>query len=128
MFESSAHPQYSPARAASSISYLDNIIRRLQLTVIDNNDPDHVIFQTPPRTLCEAPFGLRTKTSLSKVFVHSAASECQPAIRSLFIHLVVRCSVGFLLECERAVQGGVSATLLERSNPGGEPLVTIGSL
>ena len=40
LFESSAHPQYSPARAASSISYLDNIIRRLQLTVIDNNDPD----------------------------------------------------------------------------------------
>jgi hypothetical protein len=38
VFESSAHPQYSPARAASSISYLDNIIRRLQLTVIDNND------------------------------------------------------------------------------------------
>ena len=40
LFESSAHPQYSPARAASSISYLDNIIRRLQLAVIDNNDPD----------------------------------------------------------------------------------------
>jgi hypothetical protein len=40
LFESSAHPQYNPARAASSLSYLDNIIRRLQLTILDSNDPD----------------------------------------------------------------------------------------
>jgi hypothetical protein len=40
LFESSAHPQYSPSRAASSISFLDNIIRRLQLTILDSNDPD----------------------------------------------------------------------------------------
>jgi len=37
LFESSAHPQYTPARAASSINY---IIRRLQLTVTDSTDPD----------------------------------------------------------------------------------------
>ncbi|KIM76126.1 hypothetical protein PILCRDRAFT_98790 [Piloderma croceum F 1598] len=40
LFESSAHPQYHPSRAAASINYLDSIIRRLQLTVVDNNDPD----------------------------------------------------------------------------------------
>lgn len=45
LFESSAHPQYSPGRAASSLSYLDNIIRRLQLTIIDRNDPDVSLFK-----------------------------------------------------------------------------------
>lgn len=45
LFESSAHPQYSPSRAASSISYLDNIIRRLQLTIIDSSDPDVSAFK-----------------------------------------------------------------------------------
>ena len=96
LFESSAHPQYSRPRAASSISYLDNIIRRLQLTVIDNNDPDvkpHHVPSVKPRSGSEPK-------DLSEVFMHSAASECQPAIRSLLVHLVVRSSVGFFLEFE----------------------------
>ena len=126
LFECSAHPQYSPAFAASSISYLDNIIRRLQLTVIDHHDPDLSSFAS--RTFRKAPFGHQTKGSLSEVFMHSAASECQPAIRSLLVHLVIRSSMGFLLEFERAVQRGVLTTLLECFNPGGRPLVTIGGL
>ena len=99
LFECSAHPQYSPACAASSISYLDNIIRRLQLAVIDNNDPDLSSFKPHhvPSVKLRSGSGLK---DLSEVFMHSAASECQPAIRSLLIHLVVRSSVGFLLECE----------------------------
>ena len=40
LFESSAHPQYSLGLAASTLGYLDNIIRRLQLTSLDSNDPD----------------------------------------------------------------------------------------
>ena len=38
LFETSAHPHYSPGRAAASLSYLDTIIRRLQLSIIDAND------------------------------------------------------------------------------------------
>lgn len=45
LFESSAHPTYSPARAASAISFLDTIIRRLQLTTLDANDPDVTSFK-----------------------------------------------------------------------------------
>lgn len=45
LFESSAHPQYSPNRAAAALSYLDNIIRRLQLTTIDAADPDVSAFK-----------------------------------------------------------------------------------
>ena len=124
LFESSAHPQYSPACAASSISYLDNIIRRLWSMKV-NHDIDVSSFAS--RTFHKAPFGLRTKRSLSEVFMDPAASECQPAIRSLLVHLVVS-SMGSFLEFECAVQGGVSVTLLERSNPGGQPLVSIGGL
>jgi hypothetical protein len=40
LFESSAHFQYHPSYAAASINYLDGIIRCLQLTVIDNGNPD----------------------------------------------------------------------------------------
>ena len=96
LFESSAHPQYSPARMALSISYLDNIIRRLHLTVIDNNDPDVSSFKPHhvPSVKLRSGSGLK---DLSEVFMHSAASECQPAIRSLLVHLVVRSSVGFFL-------------------------------
>ena len=74
LFESSAHPQYSPARAASSISYLDNIIRRLQLTVIDNNDPDVSSFKPHhvPSVKPRSGSGLK---DLSEVFMHSAASR-----------------------------------------------------
>ena len=123
LFESSAHPQYIPPRAASSISYSPSAVDRR-----GQQRPRRVIFQTPPRTLLEAPFGLRTKRPLSEVFMHSAAPECQPANQSLLVHLVIRPSVGFLLKFERAVQRGVSTTLLERFNPGGRPLVSIGGL
>lgn len=44
LFESSAHPQYSPERAAASLVFLDNIIRALSLTYLDANDPDVSIF------------------------------------------------------------------------------------
>lgn len=45
LFEASAHPQHAPARAAAAIGYLDTIIRRLQLTAIDANDPDVSAFK-----------------------------------------------------------------------------------
>ena len=99
MFESSTHPQYSPARAVSSINYLDNVIHHLQLTVIDNNDPD-VSFFKPHHLPSVKPRSGSGLKYLSEVFLHSAASECQPAIRSLLVHLVVRSSVGFFLEFE----------------------------
>ncbi|EGO00473.1 hypothetical protein SERLA73DRAFT_181083 [Serpula lacrymans var. lacrymans S7.3] len=40
LFESSSHPQHSPARARSSLVLLDNIIRALSLTFVDANEPD----------------------------------------------------------------------------------------
>lgn len=40
LFESSAHPHYSPDRLASSLILLDDIIRDNTLTTIDANDRD----------------------------------------------------------------------------------------
>lgn len=40
LFESSAHPQHSPERLASSLILLDDIIRDNALTTIDANDRD----------------------------------------------------------------------------------------
>jgi hypothetical protein len=61
LFESSAHPQYSPTRAGSALSYLDNIIRRLQLMTIDSNDPDVSSFKPHhvPSVKTRSPSGLK---------------------------------------------------------------------
>ncbi|KAL0580568.1 hypothetical protein V5O48_001481 [Marasmius crinis-equi] len=40
LFESSAHPQYSPSRYWSSLALLSDIIRSQSLTTIDNDDAD----------------------------------------------------------------------------------------
>jgi hypothetical protein len=71
LFESSAHPQYSPTRAASSLGYLDNIIRRLQLTTIDSNDPDVSSFKPHhvPSVKTRSPSGLKD---------HSQKCSCIP--------------------------------------------------
>ncbi|KAK7453326.1 hypothetical protein VKT23_012005 [Stygiomarasmius scandens] len=39
-FETSVHPQYSPERITSALILLDDIVRILGLTTIDNADPD----------------------------------------------------------------------------------------
>jgi hypothetical protein len=44
LFESSAHPQHNPDRLASSLVFLDNIIRHISLTSIDADDPDVSLF------------------------------------------------------------------------------------
>ncbi|EPQ56860.1 hypothetical protein GLOTRDRAFT_137358 [Gloeophyllum trabeum ATCC 11539] len=40
IFETSAHPHYSPEGVSASLSFLDSIIRTLNLTAIDAHDPD----------------------------------------------------------------------------------------
>ncbi|KAF9258649.1 hypothetical protein L218DRAFT_1004794 [Marasmius fiardii PR-910] len=40
LFESSAHPDYDPARHASTLALLSHIIQTLSLTAIDQSDPD----------------------------------------------------------------------------------------
>jgi len=40
VFETSAHPQFTPERARSSLLLLDNIIRSLSLTYLDSHEPD----------------------------------------------------------------------------------------
>ncbi|KAG0700822.1 hypothetical protein DFH29DRAFT_602797 [Suillus ampliporus] len=40
VYESSAHPLYTPERARRSLAYLDGIVRQLGLTFLDGNEPD----------------------------------------------------------------------------------------
>ncbi|KAI0058726.1 hypothetical protein BV25DRAFT_1810152 [Artomyces pyxidatus] len=46
LFETSAHPLYSPARADSALVFLDKIVQALQLTSIDIHDPDRLDHST----------------------------------------------------------------------------------
>ncbi|TFK53809.1 hypothetical protein OE88DRAFT_1733678 [Heliocybe sulcata] len=45
IFESSAHPQASSERLAQALTFLDSLIRQLNLTAIDQSDPDVSTFQ-----------------------------------------------------------------------------------
>jgi len=92
LFESSAHPQYSPGRAALALGYLDNIIRR-QLMTLDTNDSDVSSFK-PHRV----PSVKTTEGSLSEMFVHPTSAECPPWTRSLLFLLVLCAAMGFFLE------------------------------
>ncbi|KAJ7596839.1 hypothetical protein C8J56DRAFT_918462 [Mycena floridula] len=56
LFESSAHPLYTPDRAASSLKTLDDIIRRLSLTSLDVNDVDVPTFPLLGVPVVKIPF------------------------------------------------------------------------
>ncbi|KAI0319115.1 hypothetical protein OF83DRAFT_1170514 [Amylostereum chailletii] len=55
MFETSAHPQYTPARADAALGTLDKIIQTLQLTSLDINDPHALDFSNGVPTIARAP-------------------------------------------------------------------------
>ncbi|KAH7911013.1 hypothetical protein BJ138DRAFT_1151604 [Hygrophoropsis aurantiaca] len=72
VFESSAHPQYTPERAKSSLILLDNIVRALQLTFLDSNEPDvstftpHSVPIAHRSTLYDSKEGVRSPRSLAR--------------------------------------------------------------
>ncbi|OSD04134.1 hypothetical protein PYCCODRAFT_1451417 [Trametes coccinea BRFM310] len=59
LFESSAHPLYSPERANNALQLLDRIIHVLSLTSIDHDDPYASSFQPRLAPVVDMPSGYR---------------------------------------------------------------------
>ncbi|KAI8992919.1 hypothetical protein BD414DRAFT_437399 [Trametes punicea] len=59
LFESSAHPHYSPARASNALQLLDRIIHVLALTSIDRDDPYASSFKSCSPPVVDMPDGYR---------------------------------------------------------------------
>ncbi|KAG1832399.1 hypothetical protein EV424DRAFT_1342372 [Suillus variegatus] len=80
MYESSAHPLYTPERARRSLAYLDGIVRQLGLTFLDSNEPDVSTF-TPnavPITHRRRPFDQMSKDGVRTPHAISRKCDCIP--------------------------------------------------
>ncbi|KAI6033231.1 hypothetical protein F5J12DRAFT_799618 [Pisolithus orientalis] len=74
IYESSAHPLYTPERERKSLLQLDHIIRSLGLAFMDSNEPDVSTFT--PNTVPAARRRLFGATGKDDLHSHPSASKC----------------------------------------------------
>lgn len=80
VYESSAHPLYTPERARRSLAYLDGIVRQLGLTFLDGNEPDVSTF-TPnavPIAHRHRPFDQMSKDGVRTPHAIPRKCDCIP--------------------------------------------------
>ncbi|KAI6021518.1 hypothetical protein BKA83DRAFT_4283107 [Pisolithus microcarpus] len=74
VYESSAHPLYTPERERKSLLHLDHIIRSLGLAFMDSNEPDVSTFT--PNTVPAAHRRIFSATGKDDLHSHPSASKC----------------------------------------------------